>query len=39
MAARGHHVQLLTFSEKSLDYRCITLESGITDRYSRAPRR
>ena len=38
MTDRGHHVQMITFSEKSLDYKCVTLESGIVDRYSRAPR-
>ena len=38
MSGKGHHVQLLTFSEKSLDYKCVTLESGVVDRYSRSPR-
>lgn len=38
MASKGHHVQMLSFSAENLDYKCITLESGITDRYSRSPR-
>ena len=38
MTAKGHHVQMLTFSEESLDYKCVTLESGIADRYTRSPR-
>ncbi len=39
MSGRGHHVQLLTFSEKTLDYQCVLLEGRIADRYSRSPRK
>ena len=39
MSGRGHHVQMLTFSENSLEYRCILLEGAkVTDKYSRSPR-
>lgn len=39
MADRGHHVQLLTFTPKELQYRCVLLGGRVLDRYVLVPRK
>jgi len=37
MAASGHHVQLLTFTENELKYQCVLLGGSVIDTFTRKP--